>query len=81
MPDDAPFPITPEHHLSLWYEALSKEIGLVIPIVDPKDAVSIANRLYEAKKDISDPRLATLALHIPADSSAIYIYKKEVDLD
>lgn len=79
--NDAPFPITPEHYLSLWYDALRCELGLIIPISSPSDAIAIMNYLYTAKKDINDPRLAGLSIHVPEDSSAIYIYKKEVDLD
>lgn len=81
MPDDAPFPYTPEHALDLWYLALGKEFGIVVPVSDPKDTVQILNKLYEARKDVGDPRLQALAIHMPEDASGLYIYKQEVALD
>ena len=76
-----PFPITAELYLDLWYEALKRELGIVIPVSNPQDTISIMNAMYTAKKDIGDPRLAALSIHIPEDASAIYVYKKEVELD
>ena len=78
---DHPFPITPELYLDLWYEALKREIGIVVPISNPQDTISIMNAMYTARKDINDPRLAAVCIHIPEDASAIYVYKKEVELD
>lgn len=76
-----PFPITPEHYLDLWLQALGTELGIVVLIDDPQDTIPIMNKLYEARKDVGDPRLAQLAIHVPEDGASIYIYKKEVDLD
>jgi hypothetical protein len=72
---------TPELALDLWYQAAQYEIGIVIPLANPKDLTFISARMYEAKKDLSDPRLEGLSLHLPADCSAIYVYKKEAQLD
>lgn len=74
-------PFTPELALDLWYQALEEELGLVIPVADPANTVSIQARLYEARKDVGDQRLACLSSYIPADASAIYIYKQEAQLE
>lgn len=74
-------PFTPELALDLWYLALAEEIGIVIPIPDPNTIASIQMRIYNARKDINDPRLSVLSTYIPADASAIYIYKREVELE
>lgn len=76
-----PFPFTPELALDLWYTALGEEIGIVIPVADPKTVLPIQARIYDARKDINDPRLSVLSSYIPADASAIYIYKREVELE
>lgn len=76
-----PFPITPEHYLSLWIDAAKSELGIVIPIQSSDDIQHIIHSLYEARKDISDPRLIGLSIHVLEDGSAILIYKKEVELD
>ena len=77
----APTPFTPELALDLLYLALAKELGIIVPVDDTKDAPVILNAIYTARKDINDPRLACLSIHVPADASALFIYKKEVELD
>jgi hypothetical protein len=75
------FPYTPELALDLWYLALGKEFGIIVPVADPKDTVQIMNKLYEARKDVGDPQLGALAIHMPENGESLYIYKQEVALD
>ena len=72
---------TPELALDIWIAAANREMGLIVPVADAKDCEAISKSLYEARRDISDPRLANLSLHISEDGREIYVYKKEVDLD
>ena len=74
-------PFTPELSLDIWLTAATREMGLVIPVASPKDCEAISKALYEARRDISDPRLSNLSIHISEDGGEIYVYKKEVDLD
>lgn len=74
-----PFPFTPEYALEVWYQAAESELGIIVPVADPKDVHAIVNKMYEAKKDVNDPRLVGLSIH--AKESAIFVYKKEVELD
>lgn len=71
--------LTPERLLTLWYEALDQEIGLVIP-VDPSEASWIQSKLHNARKEIGDPRLDALSAHLTPDATKIMIYKKDAEL-
>lgn len=77
----APIPLTPEHYTTLWFDALREEIGITVPVSDPTKTPSIMYRLYEARKDLGDPRLDCLSIKVPEDASCLYIFKREVDLD
>lgn len=72
--------LTPELALDLWYQALSQEIGIVIP-TNLKDCDKVRFNIYLARNDINDPRLQALSMHVAKDGENIYIYKKEASLD
>ena len=75
MSDD--LELTPELVLDLWYQALNTELGITFN-VDPKDIENVKNKLYQARKDIGDPRLQEFSIHVPSDSSVISIYRKDM---
>lgn len=74
-------PFTPELALDVLYQALAQEIGIAIPILDPSTATTIQGKVYEARRDIMDPRLDSLFTHLSEDGGILFIQKKEVELD
>lgn len=71
-------PFGPELALDLWYQALGQEIGLIFEI-EPASAESMKIQLYLARRDIGDPRLDELTLHLNNDRRHFLIYKKTSD--
>ena len=74
MPDDLIL-FTPELSLDLWYRALDEELGLYWE-VDSSQVEYIRNKMHEARRDIADPRLKTLTLHVSKDKRTMMLYHK-----
>lgn len=70
---------TPEMSLDVWYQALKEEIGVVIPVVDPKSATRLSSHIYTARADINDQRLKNMTCHVNGDGKHILIYHKLLD--
>lgn len=63
-------------YTSIWAQAKSTELGLVIPILDPATAGTHASRFYDARTRLADPDLAAFSVFVPADGSKILLIRK-----
>lgn len=64
-------------YLPYWYQALGKEIGIVIECTERTLLVSA---LYAARKGANDPKLEALMIFQPREN-LIYIAKKAVEME
>ncbi len=74
MSDETLF--TPEVALDLWYRAAKEELGLTWTI-KPDQAEYIRMKMYEARRDIGDPRLKNLSLHTSLDCTTMILYHND----